>query len=66
MVHILQHFVSAVFSIRPEVAEYVAEIALRAIFEAQYGDLTTQRQLKPVTIAPLSIKTLLIALKKTI
>lgn len=47
---------------RREVAEYSP--AFRAVFEAWYGDLTTQLQFKPVTIVPLSFPTLLIALKK--
>lgn len=64
MVHILQHSVNAVFSIHTGMAEYSP--ALRAIFEARYGDLTTQLQIKPVTIAPLSIQILLIVLKKNL
>lgn len=64
MVHILQHSVNAVFSIHTAMAEY--RPALRAIFEAWYGDLTTQLQIKPVTIAPLSIQILLIVLKKNL
>lgn len=62
MVHILLHSVSAVFSIHTEVAEYSS--TLRAIFEAQYGDLTTQLQFKPVVVASPSIQTLPIALGK--
>jgi len=50
------------FLICTEVAEY--SLALRAVFEARYGVLTTQLQFKPVTIVPLSFQTLLMALKK--